>query len=242
MNTYKELIYTVLDCLKLISDDSTYTEEHILFLLNQYRTFILKQRYSDIKKQIPESNYQTICIDLEKIDTSTDNDCYGKQYLRSTKQIPYLIKIGNPKIYPIDYYSGEITLVSRERMRYVGYNNYLQNIIYASIGPDNYLYLKSNNPQYLYLNKVKLTGIFDNAEVASDLQCEENDSSCDILDRNFPLESSLVPQVIELVVKALSGSIYKPKDPNNDAADNLSEIASFLRNNMKSNFQKQFEG
>ena len=90
MNTYKELIYTVLDCLKLISDDSTYTEEHILFLLNQYRTFILKQRYSDIKKQIPESNYQTICIDLEKIDTSTDNDCYGKQYLRSTKQIPYL--------------------------------------------------------------------------------------------------------------------------------------------------------
>ena len=172
----------------------------------------------------------------------TENDCYGKQYLRSTKQIPYLIKIGNPKIYPIDYYSGEITLVSRERMRYVGYNNYLQNIIYASIGPDNYLYLKSNNPQYLYLNKVKLTGIFDNAEVASDLQCEETDSSCDILDRDFPLESSLVPQVIELVVKALSGSIYKPKDPNNDAADNLSEIASFLRNNMKSNFQKQFEG
>lgn len=50
MSTYRELVYLVLDELKLASDDSTFTEDHVVFLLNRYRTFLLKQRYSDIKK------------------------------------------------------------------------------------------------------------------------------------------------------------------------------------------------
>jgi len=57
MSTFRELTYMALDELKLMSDDSYYTEDHVLFLLNKYRSFLLKQRYSDIKKQMPESNY-----------------------------------------------------------------------------------------------------------------------------------------------------------------------------------------
>ena len=149
MSTYKELIYMCLDELKLYSDDASYTEEHVIFLLGKYRTFLLKQKYSDIKKQIPESNYQTICLDLIEVPAISGEPCEGDSYLRSKEKIPFLMKVGNPKVYPIDYYQGEITYVSRERMRYVGYNKYLKNIIYASIGPDNYLYFKSFNPQYL---------------------------------------------------------------------------------------------
>ena len=57
MKTYRQLIYLVLDELKLISDDSTYTEEHIMTLLSNYRAFLLKQRYSDVRKEIPITNY-----------------------------------------------------------------------------------------------------------------------------------------------------------------------------------------
>ena len=57
MATFKELTYLVLDKLKLNSDDSSFSEEHVLFMLNTYRTFLLKQRYSDIKKKMPESNW-----------------------------------------------------------------------------------------------------------------------------------------------------------------------------------------
>ena len=42
----------VLDEIKLTSDDSIINENHVIFLLNKYRTFLLKQRYSDIKKPI----------------------------------------------------------------------------------------------------------------------------------------------------------------------------------------------
>ena len=226
MSTYKELVYMCLDELKLYSDDALYTEEHIMFLLGKYRTFLIKQRYSDVKKQIPESNYQTICLDLIEVPAISGEPCEGGFYLRSKEKIPFLMKIGNPRVYPIDYYQGEITYVSRDRMRYVGYNKYLQNIIYASLGPDNYLYFKSFNPQFLYLEKIRMTGIFEDTLAASELQCpdESGNTVCDVLDREFPIENALIPPLIQLVVEELTKAEYKPEDKENNSDDDLSEV------------------
>ena len=228
MSTYKELVYMCLDELKLYSDDALYTEEHIMFLLGKYRTFLIKQRYSDVKKQIPESNYQTICLDLIEVPAISGEPCEGGFYLRSKEKIPFLMKIGNPRVYPIDYYQGEITYVSRDRMRYVGYNKYLQNIIYASLGPDNYLYFKSFNSQFLYLEKVRMTGIFEDTLAASELQCpdESGNTVCDVLDREFPIENALIPPLIQLVVEELTKAEYKPEDKENNSDDDLSEVTS----------------
>lgn len=228
MSTYKELVYMCLDELKLYSDDALYTEEHIMFLLEKYRTFLIKQRYSDVKKQIPESNYQTICLDLIEVPAISGEPCEGGSYLRSKEKIPFLMKIGNPRVYPIDYYQGEITYVSRDRMRYVGYNKYLQNIIYASLGPDNYLYFKSFNPQFLYLEKIRMTGIFEDTLAASELQCPDKNGNivCDVLDREFPIENALIPPLIQLVVEELTKAEYKPEDKENNSDDDLSEVVS----------------
>ena len=225
---YKDIVYMVLDEIKSTSDDAFFTEEHVLLLVNNYRNFILKQRYSDIKKPIPESNYQTICLNLIQVPAIAGVPCGGSTFLRSKEKVPFMMKIGTPKVYPINYYLGEITYVSRERMRYVGYNKYLQNIIYASLGPDNYLYLQSSNPQYLYLEKIRLTGIFENIESVSDLLCDDSGDSinCDIMDKTFPIEDALVPPIIELVVKELLGAEYIKKDEENNAKDDLPEIIS----------------
>ena len=61
--TYREVIYMVNDLCKQFSDDASYTEDHILFLINKYRGALLQQ-YLSVKKQVPHSNYQTIEIDL----------------------------------------------------------------------------------------------------------------------------------------------------------------------------------
>ena len=225
---YKDIVYMVLDEIKSTSDDAFFTEEHVLLLVNNYRNFILKQRYSDIKKPIPESNYQTICLNLTQVPAIAGVPCGGGTFLRSKEKVPFMMKIGTPKVYPINYYLGEITYVSRERMRYVGYNKYLQNIIYASLGPDNYLYLQSSNPQYLYLEKIRLTGIFENIESVSDLLCDDSGDSinCDIMDKTFPIEDALVPPIIELAVKELLSAEYIKKDEENNAKDDLPEVTS----------------
>lgn len=244
MTTYRELVYLVLDELKLSADDNYFTEDHVIALLGKYRGMLLKQQYKDVKKDIPESNFQTLCLDLIQVPAIAGEECEGGTYLRSKEKIPFLMNIATPRVYTGDCYQGDITYISRERMKYVGYNRWLSNIIYASIGPDNYLYLKSFNPQYLYLEdtQLKLTGIFEDPEKAAEFECNKNEDSCDILDMPFHLEEALIPQVVQLVVKELGAAIYKPEDPVNNASDDLANIASFLRNNVKSNLQKQIEG
>ena len=241
--TYREIVYACLDSLKVVSDDSYITVEHVLFLVSKIRALILKQRYSDIKKEVPQSNYQTICLDLKQVPAIAGEPCEGGTYLRSKVKIPSTMSIGTNTVYPVDFYQGtHITYVSRERMRYVGENRWLKNIIYTSKGPDGYLYFKSSNPQFLYLEKVRMTSVFEDPDKAAELECDcDGTRQCDVLDMEFPLEEGLVSTVIELTVKYLSGIVYKPKDQSNDASDDLSDLMSFLRRNMKSNFQKQIE-
>ena len=240
MSTYRQLTYLVLDELKGQSDDFTYTEDHIIFLLDKYRAFLLKQRYSDIKKQIPESNYQTLCLDLMQVPAITGDPCEGGTYLRSVNKIPYLMQLGSPRVTSTDYYQGDFNYVSRDRMRYVGNNRFLKNMIYTSISPDQYLYFKSQNSEFLNLEKVQMTGIFQDASEAAQLSCG-TDVPCDVLDSTFPLEEALISPLIELITKELLGASYRPEDSNNNANDDLSNLVSFIRRNTKSALQKQIE-
>lgn len=220
--TYNEIIYMCLDELKLSSDDSFYTKDHILFLIVKLRSFLLKQRYSDIKKQIPDSNYQSICLDLIEVPAISGEPCEGSSYLRSKNKIPTTMMVGNPRVYPTDFYQGEIAYISRDRMRYIGYNKFMRNIIYCSKAPDGYLYFKSWNPQFLYIENVRFSAIFEDAKEASEMACpEENGAICKLEDKEFPIEDSLVPPLIELVVKELRGPEFMKKDEDNNAEDNL---------------------
>lgn len=240
--TTRELVYMILDEMKTASDDSYFTEEHIMFLLGKHRAALLKQQYSTIKKQIPDSNYQTICLDLIKVPAINGQPCEGGPYLRSKEKLPFLLGIGVNRVYPIDYYQGEITLINRDRMRYVGFNKYLKNIIYCSIGPDNYLYMTSSNPQFLYLQKVRFTGIFEDINMASQFDCiKDSSTQCDPIDTIFPLEESLVSLLIQSVLKELLGATWRPEDQTNNANDDLSNLAAFIAKNTKSDFQKQLD-
>ena len=226
----KEIVYMVLDELHQYSDDSNITEEHIIFLAGRYRSFLLKQRYlSDLKKEIPESNYQTLCLQLEKKEAIDGLPCEGGYYIRTTEKIPATLPIGNVRLTTTgNYYSSEITYVSRDRMKYVGNNSWMKNIIYASLDPSGRIYMTSQNPQFLYLDggELQVTGIFEDAEEASEYECDnKEEDKCDIMERKFPIEDALVAPLIELIVKELSPSVTAPEDEVNDASDNLTQKA-----------------
>lgn len=226
----KELVYSILDLVKVSSDDSFWTEDHVLFLCKKYRSFLLKKEQEKEKSSTDvasEFEYQQICLDLEKVPAIDGTPCTGGYYLRTTKAIPKILEGTQPRVYPIDFYQGiNISYVSRDRMRYVGTNPYLKNIIYVSLGPDFHLYLNSSNIQFLYLKKIRMSAIFEDFDQASDLLCDDNGSStsCDPLDAEFPIRDYLVPALIELVVKELSGAEYKPEDKANNANDDLSDV------------------
>ena len=241
--TLRELVYLVLDEVKINSDDSYFNEDHVIFLLNKYRSFVLKKELEKENKPLSSANDQTICLDLIEV-RDEDNPC-GESMLRTEQTIPNLVNDCKVSLYPVNYFEGDhIIYTTMERMRYTTYNKWTKNLIYAAKGPDNYLYLKSSNPQYLYLEKLRMKAIFEDFEQAAQYACDEagEELQCDILDMKFPIENALVPIVVEMVVKELLGAEYRPKDSSNNADDDLSDIIAWARRNMKTSVQKQIEG
>ena len=247
-----EIVYICADLSKALgSDDSILNESHILFLLKKYRSFLIKKEQEKEKSTTDvasEFEYQEICLNLEQTPAIDGDPCLGGYYLKTTEKIPKVLDGNEPRIYPVDFYQGiNVTYVPRDRMRYVGTNKYLQNIIYASLGPDQHLYVKSNNPQFLHLCKLRMSAVFEDFDEAEKLLCDndgntEEDSACkDILDGTFPIREYLVPSLIELVVKELIGVKYHPVDKMNNASDDLADIAAYIRRNTKSALQKQME-
>lgn len=226
----KEIVYSILDLVHAASsDDMIITEEHVLFLCKKYRAFLIKKEQEKEKATTDiasEFEYQEICLDLEKV--AAEGNLCGGFYLRTTKPIPKILEGTTPRVYPVDFYNGtNITYVPKDKMRYVGNNKYLQNVIYSSLGTDFHLYLNSNNPQFAYLTKIRMSAIFEDPEEAAKLACptegESSNTSCDPFEQEFPIREYLVPLLIELVAKQVSGAIYRKVDDTNNAADDLAK-------------------
>lgn len=235
MATYGEMIYSVLDELKEHSDDAYYTEEHVLFFLKHMRSLLLDKRYkttrNGVHNAVSAEDQQQICLKVQPSDVIT-SQCEGA-WLRSDEPIPDLIDIdGGVACTGHDLLPTMVTFIPQERMRYVGHNKWLRNIIYAAKSADGHLYLHSNNPQFVFLEMVGLTGIFsdpEKAELMSHDVMMNGLEGFDIMSRRFPLQSALVPQCVEMVVQELIGSRYAPEDKKNDAKDNLSDAGVTTR-------------
>jgi len=115
----KEIVYDIREKLKvLMSDDTNITDEYLIHLVNVKRAFLLKQKYSDVRRYIPDSVKQLICIDLAPTSKIEDFACAGK-VLRSTITIPELINfngiIGITKVSSLDFTSVPFNYISMGR-------------------------------------------------------------------------------------------------------------------------------
>lgn len=224
MSTYKEIAYMVLDELKSASDDRYYEIEHVVYLLDHYRSLLLKQRYGDIRKNIADINYQSIDITLMQVPAVAGEVSEGGTFLKSVEKIPTIIGFnGSPlvtKVTSTDNWSGEFAFVNRDRFSSVGYNKWLYNCVYCSLGPDNYIYFKSSNPLYLLLKAAKVNTILESPKSAF----VQSTDTPTYLDMQYPLEASLIPIIIDMTVKELLGALYRPLDKDNNSTDDISNI------------------
>ena len=238
------------DLLKLISDDSTFTEDHIIYLLDTTRSYILKQKYeTNAKNQLASSNYQTIHVHL--VETEGMYGCCfggGAQY-KSDKKVPELMNIGAVRVYGPNQFRYIFQFVSREQFEFVGHNKWTNKFMYCTIGDDGYLYVKVNKEGccgQFPTKEVYLTGVFENASDIVDYNCTDTSckiegASCNKLENDFPMEEGLLYTLIEIVVTKLAQNIYKPTDPNNNASDDLAKIQQFIVRAMKDRFVKDYQ-
>lgn len=220
----------VLDELRIQSNDNLFNENHVKFLTDKYRALLLRREYffKKLFKLIPIEYYTPICIGLE-LTNGFENDNCSNTYLKSTVAIPKYSEEATPIVSSLDFFDGEITFVTPERFKYVGHNKWLRNIIYATVGPDKYLYLRSANPQFQYLQNVKFSAIFDDIEEAnnaSNCAPASSEGNCDPMDAHVPVEDAFIPEIIQSIVRELSGALYRPKDIDNNDKDDLANRQS----------------
>lgn len=205
--TYRELVYMCLDEIKLASDDSYITEDHILFLISKYRAFLLRQKYDKINLPASESNYQKIKVSQDSI-------------------IPDVMGIAKPRVYvgegaaKVSY-----TFVTPHRFEFVSNNRILRPVSYCTINDENKLEFKAAPPSATTIN---VYAIFGDCVEVSKINTEG-----DILDEICPIEEELVSGVQELVVKDALGIAYRPTDFINNAADDISKIGMAAGNSKK---------
>ena len=361
MTTYRELVYIVIDLAKLISDDSTLNENHVAYLLDRYRTYLLEQKYKNNNYGVPINNVQEYCSMIKLIPAKQPCDCGGMDclsddsnfLLKSVNKIPNLLNVGTPIVSYVRFrnctnyelyltttwtkervdtvneffgkevitsydegvldkqriYEGgcldeatkleeilsqpkyglmdansfwklteepnedcdqvegakaralnNVSMVSINRFPYAGTSKYFKNKIYGTLGYDHYLYLKSNMKDFYEDTEenrvVYINGVFESPKDALSESCNTGLSDshgneciapngynkCEPLDNPFPIEDSLVTQLIALVLNAIRQNIYNPRDRQNNANDDLSSIESFVRQFMKDRYVKGNEG
>lgn len=211
----------VLDLLKQRSDDAYYTEEHVLFLLCKMRSLLIERKYKGSMRsavsEFSDENKQTIELLLEPVDVLRTG-CGGR-WLCSTTTVPALIaKYGVSVTAGHELLHSNVTFVRKQQMPYCGYGRCTRDFMYASRGSDGKLYLKSNNPQFMFLEKVSLNAVFTNPQ-------EVFGEDMDFMEEPFPIEDDLITSCIEMVYQELSGAVYAPEDRINNAKDDMGDIA-----------------
>ena len=231
MNTYRDIVYYILDQVKLSSDDAYFEDTHVIYLLSKLRAYLLKRKYESVKNQISQSNFQTITVELAPYTVDPYSDCTDARMLRSTQPVPNLLLVNNYEGFSTAMHTysklGRFTVVSSARFDSVLYDKWLKNFIYVTIGTDNYLYVKSMNPQIYGLETIQLNSVFEDIEEASRLE-EVNTNNCELLDMRFPLEEGLIIPLQDLALQNLLGALARPKDTLNNASDDMSDIHLYL--------------
>lgn len=219
--TKLELIYNVREILKLDTDDVQITDDYISHLIDIKRVKVLQQRLAKTPWRAPIEFKQELCLELEVTDSVDGMSCMGN-ILRTKEVLPNLIRFKGSN-HGITIRTGDrthvmIDIVSLDRLPFIGFSQFTQNIVYAAFDYDNRVYLLGGSDKHKLLKNIRVGGIYENVEIAGNLECNV-DSTCEIWEREYPLEVSMIDDVVKMVVQDLGRSLQVPEDNANDSRD-----------------------
>ena len=222
MSTKAEMIYSVKELLKDHTDDTFIIEEHVSFQIDNMRTMLLRQLYSDRAKKFDAAASQTFCIGMEQVDNGLCGARTNCTVLRSTEKIPgllsvksrsSLIRVGPPVIGTKAY-----DMVDPAYLGECIDDPYGSHAIFIE---NEYLYLVGSSIAAKLIKCVSVTGIFEDPEALAELNnsCDnQNSGSCYTVDTDYPVPAFMIGTIIQEVVKLYVK--VKPLEQHRDTDNN----------------------
>lgn len=220
--TYNEIIYDLLEVIERfqISDDVDIDERQIIFNFNRQRELWINNTYNKPGIQIDPVLIQGLgCVSLTLVDEAECcNVDTGCKILRTSKPIPKPIvfkdgielRIGTNKLTNVPF-----SIKNISQMPYLAYNKYTANMMYVFYH-NNYLYFKSKDNIYNFLESVKIWGVFADPEQAASFE-DCGITNCFSYDDEYPIKGDLYPYIKGEVLKQFG--IKENKDNENNAQD-----------------------
>jgi hypothetical protein len=203
----------VLDELKMRTDDIALETDHIVFLLNKYRTAYIKQKYGgQVKKNIPLPYYQILSIAMNPTTKVSDKTIPELVDLNGIELSTNLDAVNTQNTY-------KITLVQPQRFEYVGINKHLSTILYATIWYDKKFKVKYPGHIPSIFN---LIGILENPLDIIKFSADELVNAMNPLDLVFPMEEAAIGEVLAYTLKEVADiRIFPFVDKNNAKDDDI---------------------
>lgn len=214
--TFKEAIYDIREALKLLSIDSDFTDRRIIFLMNMYRSTIIRQFITNYPGESRHMFTQSLYMELELIDESRFPDKYltGFTVLSSKLTLPKTVGYQMYKdleIRTVGITGTEVEVVNKTRATQVKYAP--KGFIYAFVDNDDKLYFVSSNTQYKNLSQVIVTCILE------DPQQESVINNTDLELTTYPVSLNTWETIKGMVVAEIARTMGVPVDVLNNKRD-----------------------
>ena len=228
--TATEIIYAIREKLKAYTDDTRYTDAYLFFLINLKRALYIRREYNQQQRKIDQEVLQTICMELEEVDSSVCPECSeigcGEcEVIRTVKKLPNTIELHNRqtilKVSPIGVFDRPFSWVDINRIPYVGEGKNENKFVFATYHSNGHIYLKSKLNFYRSLTHISVTALFENPDDISKFQCSPtNNTPCfDFNNTQYPVEGWMADIIISDIVQELARLKQIPEDDTNDAKD-----------------------
>lgn len=226
-----ELVYDIREKLSQYHDDSSLSDEHIIFNINNIRSVILKSQMNSFNQVISPIVQQSLCLELESVSPYDCEINYGcERIIRTVQPIPTPIKhylgLALTSVRTVDRLSIPMIKIDSNAASYIySSRGKTKGSIYYFIGTDMRLYIVSKNEMINLLECITVTGIFSNPlELENYKKCcdcdDVEDEKCyDYLDSEYPMDMSHADDLTSLVIEKLLIKMQTPKDTVNDAKD-----------------------
>lgn len=225
--TATEIIYAVREKLKAYTDDSVYSDQYLMYLINLKRSLYLRREYNQAQRTFDTSVLSSFCMELEEVDASVCPECleigYKDCYVIRTKlKLPNTIELHSRntvvKVSPIGVFDKSFSLVSYPKIIYSGEGKYEDKYVFATVHPNRHIYLKSKRTDYRGLTYINVIALIENPDDLSLFTC--GTGNCYNPDETpYPAQSWMVDIIISDIVRELANLKNIPQDATNDAKD-----------------------
>lgn len=221
-----QIIYDVKELLNQYSDDSDYSDKHILYLYNLKRSKYLRQLLDDKSRTFDKIMIQSLCLEFEEVDKSICELTVGCTVLRSKKPLPTLLPVRNRdtllSIQPSIALSKPFKVIDINQANYILDRPY-SNAIYATVNNEGYIYIFSNTPEHKLISCLYINGIFndpsDLENYSNCCECEDKIESCFTEESDYPAPAFIIDAARDDIIKLFLGSKEQVKEDKNNNSD-----------------------